>query len=448
LTYEALVDSGITDFKEFASTGNVGVFAGSSFSDFHSQMLTRTSLDGREHIGAAGTMLANSISKFFKFKGPSMKQDSACSSSLQAFDTACQYIENGCCTSAIVVGSNMIFDNRITQGYDKMGILGDRCRSFTTEADGYIRKEAVVVIVLSSFESLQSGTCRAKVLGHCSLFGSGESVTSPCAATQKELYHRTSDQACTHLPNDGDGFTVDFIECHATGTKKGDEVETSVITECIESPEFKLLKRPMLIGSVKSNVGHTESASGLMGVARLLLAMEDGQCSPNLHFSRDKASPQCRGIVEDTLRVPTSTVPMKKDAIVIVNSFGFGGSDVQVMLQGCVESNACSTTTDYQEEWRNINLIKCRSVDSAKLASLEMQDEDFICCIAPFMVSDKGHNVLTFTTPGRRREATVKESSHALNQPFVIFPGNGTDWDPTIGEGLYHGSRIYKEMFD
>ena len=150
---------GKNDFVSLQKS-NVGVFVGSSYSDFHSSLLERDVVSDK-HIGAAGSMLANSISRFFGFKGVSMKVDSARSSSFQALDAACQYLRTRACDVAVVAGSNFILDKKITEIYEKMNMVGAEnnkktpCKAFGDSKGGYARQEAAVVVILSSKSELQ-----------------------------------------------------------------------------------------------------------------------------------------------------------------------------------------------------------------------------------------------------------------------------------------------------
>eukprot|EP00051_Salpingoeca_urceolata_P020160 m.300448 g.300448 ORF g.300448 m.300448 type:complete len:574 (-) comp19555_c6_seq3:2830-4551(-) len=393
LSVEAFQDAGVTDFASLPKA-DVGVYVGSAFADFHSASMAGGSASGHEHTGAAGTMLANSISRFFGFQGPSLKVDSACSSSLQALDMACHDIRSGKCKMAVVAGSNVILDPQITRVYEQMGLVqpaskpAAACKSFCNSADGYVRQEAVVVVVISSMTGGPLA-CYAEIVGHKTVTGSGQSITTPSSEAQGALYAGVAAMAAPLLPPDA---AVQYVECHGSGTRVGDGVEVSELANAVSQssqlPVFGGAMLPLAIGSVKSNIGHTESACGLVALAKVVLALESGRVPANLHFAPDDTNPSCKGLDDGTVHVvDNEPSPIDHDAVVAINSFGFGGACVQVMLKGVPHpappTRQVDQWHDEDEPWKNINPLLARTEACARAISKAVEAASFSSLVSP-----------------------------------------------------------------
>jgi acyl transferase domain-containing protein/nucleoside-diphosphate-sugar epimerase/NADPH:quinone reductase-like Zn-dependent oxidoreductase/GTP cyclohydrolase II/arylamine N-acetyltransferase len=471
LTYEALVDAGVADFSSSSFlSADTGVYIGSSFGDFHSAMLSGDhSVQGAEHTGAAGAMLANSISHHFGLGGPSIMVDSACSSSFQALEIACGDIRSGKTKMAIVGGANVILDPKITAVYECMNVLSTSeplsCKPFSDAADGYLRKEAVVVFVISNEELVTAGGLHslAAILGSCSLSagsggkpGGGGNITTPNLEVQEMLYRKVAAMAAPHLiDNPG---VVQYIECHATGTRLGDEVETAALANTVKAGRlvkqslYDIPDSGLLIGSVKSNIGHTEAASGLVGLVKVLLSLEAGMIPRQLNYCYEKRNRKCAGLDDGSAcRVVEKAEPIERDAIVVINSFGFGGTYVQFMIRGTpqwqVSENAC--VADAKEPWRNINPLVGRTQETALATSSAVSAETFSAVVGPPDVCIGNFSARAFSTPkGRENHACVDVQLGSSPRPvWLVFTGNGADW-PLMGFDLYQNSFGYKETYD
>ncbi|KAL1521938.1 hypothetical protein AB1Y20_021586 [Prymnesium parvum] len=427
LTYTALVEAGVSDFSVLPRE-RTGVYVGSSFGDFqHSALADGSRVQGYEHIGAAGNMLANSVSRFFQFGGPSMKIDTACSSSLTALDIACNDIRSGRCELAVVAGCNLTLNPAVTRVYQQMGIVSQQdrpqCMPFSKDAAGYVRQEAIVVLVVSSLRQLQAEgvMASAEVLANESVCGSGESVCSPSVSTQEGLYRRVAAMAAPLIELHGE--RVAYVECHATGTLVGDAAETQALVE-------------------------------------VLLALEQGELPPDRHYTHAQRNRCCNGLSDGTLKVVTEPTRIARDAIVVVNSFGFGGTHTQVMVRGiapphqakgasddasCPDEAACST----REPWMCINPVLARSEATAQVVAHSTRQHHFTRTVAPPEVHQDDFRARAFTTAVSR----LTHTSTAAVQPierhpvWLVFAGEGGQW-AEMGSELYQRSPAYKAMFD
>ena len=475
LTHEALTEAGVEDFSNLPRR-DIGVYVGSSFSDFQQAALADENFLKFDHVGTAGSMLANRISQYFHFGGPSMKIDSACSSSLQALDVACNDIRSGKVAMAIVGGANLILDPKVTAVFQRMRMVSTAsrplCKTFSDFADGYVRKEAVCVLVLSSDDAVREYGLEsvAEVLGHFSLSGSSGGITAPSVETQELLYHKVSEMTSSlgyhNLP------PVRYVECHGSGTKRGDEAEILSLTNvvrhngtCAEDYNVGFYMNDsttaasLLIGSVKSNIGHAEAASGLMGVIKVLLSLESGNIPSNLHFSSDHRNSLCHGL-DNVLAVVSKLEPIEKDAVAVINSFGFGGTYVQVMVRGipslrtergdvgCCKGSHHGTVEN--EPWKNINAVLGRTEESTRKisSSLLKLNISFSGLIGPPSILKDGFQVRAFTTPVEKTIYVRDGNASSVVRPvWVVFTGSGANW-PGMGFELYQQSAIYKDTYD
>uniref|UniRef100_A0A8C5Q5P7 Fatty acid synthase n=1 Tax=Leptobrachium leishanense TaxID=445787 RepID=A0A8C5Q5P7_9ANUR len=319
--YEAVLDGGINP-SELRGT-NTGVWVGVSGSEA-GEAFSRDpeELLGYSMTGCQRAMFANRISYFFDLKGPSLAIDTACSSSLLALENAYRAIHHGQCDAAIVGGVNILLKPNTSVQFMKLGMLSPdgTCKSFDASGNGYCRAEASVAVlvtkkslakrVYATILNAGSNTDGYKEQGVT--FPSGEIQQQLLTALYKEVGIRTSE--------------VEYVEAHGTGTKVGDPQEVNGIVNVFCSSD----REPLLIGSTKSNMGHPEPASGLAALAKVILSLEHGIWAPNLHYKNPNLD--IPALQDGRVRVVTEPTPVK-GGIVGINSFGFGGSNVHVILK-------------------------------------------------------------------------------------------------------------------
>jgi len=240
-----------------------------------------------------------------------------------------------------VAGSNIILDQHITRVYEAMNLVQSNhpsCKPFCESADGYARQEAVVVLILSSKTELQiqGASAYAEVIAQDCTTGSGASITTPSPQVQAALYQRVATAAAPRLAPD---TTVRYVECHGTGTKSGDATEVLVLSQQVRSPEVALYAPGcggLAIGSVKSNIGHTESASGLMGLLKAIISLHTGRLPPTLHYSVEHRSKQCEGLGDGTLHVVTEEEVIEHDAVLLSTRLALAVHISKPLSKGCL----------------------------------------------------------------------------------------------------------------
>ena len=314
---------------ERVNGSRTSVYTG-SFADDYRIMTTKDpeSLPKHAATGAAISILANRISWFFNFQGPSVHLDSACSSSMMALDIACQGLRNGDANMALVAGSNTAWSLEPYLVLTNMGMISpdSRCYSFDDRANGYARGEGFGVLILKRLvDAVEDGdTIRAVIRSTgCNSDGRTPGITQPSKDAQETLIKETYAKAGLDL-----GQTR-FFEAHGTGTAIGDPTEADAIGSAFA--KYRSPDEPLYVGAVKSNIGHLEGASGVAGVIKAILALEKGVIPPNTNFERMNPRIDAPGL---NLRFPTQPLPWPTPGLrrASINSFGFGGSNAHVVL--------------------------------------------------------------------------------------------------------------------
>ncbi|MCW8444838.1 SDR family NAD(P)-dependent oxidoreductase [Fluoribacter gormanii] len=336
--WKTIEDAGYDPFA--LSAQNVGVFAGVEFSEYQ----TLIAKQHNEHHGFIATgnshsMIANRVSYFFNFQGPSEAVDSACSSSLVAIHRAVQAIRHGECDLAIAGGVSLILNPDTIVVTSQLGALSadGRCKTFDKNANGYVKGEGVASLLLKPLKHAQEdgdhiyGVIKASAVNHG---GKAQSLTAPNAKAQSELLIRAYTQANID-PN-----TITYIETHGTGTALGDPVEIEGLKLAFSSLlASKTKQNSIALGSVKTNIGHLEPASGIAGIIKLLLAMTHETLPGILHFQELNPYINLTGtpftIVKETQawqRIKNEVgadIPLRAG----VSSFGFGGTNAHIILE-------------------------------------------------------------------------------------------------------------------
>ncbi|GCB21870.1 polyketide synthase-nonribosomal peptide synthetase [Aspergillus awamori] len=329
VVYEALEDAGIT--LEEINGSRTSVLCGSFTNDYNA-MLTKD----LEHYpsytvtGTGNAILSNRVSYVFNLQGMSLTIDTACSSSLVAFHLGAQSVQSGDCDTSIIVGSALHFDPNIFITMTDLGMLSEegRSRAFAAGVKGYARGDGVCAVILRGQRQaeLHGDDIRAVVRATGSNHdGTKQGITLPSAAGQEELIWKTYRSAGL------DPADTTYVEAHGTGTGRGDPLETKALGTVFGS---KRRQQPLYVGSIKSNIGHTEGASGLAGIIKATMALEKGQIPPNMHFKIP--NPDIK-FDEWQIEVPTQLVEFPLNAHghrrVSINSFGYGGANAHVVLE-------------------------------------------------------------------------------------------------------------------
>ncbi|WP_200306921.1 beta-ketoacyl [acyl carrier protein] synthase domain-containing protein, partial [Paracraurococcus ruber] len=322
---EALEDAGIPP-GALAGSGT-GVFIGASLTDFSDMRRSDIAAGDRYFMtGSALSILANRIGNVFDLRGPAQAVDTACSASLVALHWAAEAIRAGRLPAALVGGVNLLLSPYPFLGFAKAGMLSPsgRCHAFDARADGYVRAEGAGVVLLKPLaEALAAGDAIRGVLLGTGVNAAGRTMglSLPSGAAQQALLEQVLA---------GSGVAPDriaYFEAHGTGTAAGDPVEAGAIGAAIG----RRRAAPLPIGSAKTNIGHAEPASGMVGLLKALAMLEAGRIPPSLHHATPNPAIDFAGL---NLRVPTAPEPLRggRRAVIGINSFGFGGTNATALL--------------------------------------------------------------------------------------------------------------------
>lgn len=325
VVYECFESAGKT--KEQMSGTNTGVYVGNFTSDFQTMQAKDPDYYHRYHPTGSGlAIMSNRVSHAFNLQGPSMTIDTACSSSIYALHNALTAMSVGDCDQAIVAGANLIQSPEQHIGTAMGGFLSptSTCHTFDTSADGYGRGEAVNAILVKRLSAaIRDGDKVLAVVRSSAVNANGTTpgITLPDATLQAKVIRRAYEKAGL------DTIDTDYIECHGTGTPVGDPIEVEALSRCFQPRSGA----PILIGSVKTNLGHSEAASGLTSIIKVVTTLENGKILPT------------RGVVNINPKLELKARTMKVVTEIeewprsvhraSINSFGYGGANGHVILE-------------------------------------------------------------------------------------------------------------------
>jgi acyl transferase domain-containing protein len=305
----------------------VGVFAGATNLDVHRWLYgDPAAVSVGTYLATAPSAIANRTSLDLDLRGPSLTVDTACSSAVVAIHLACQSLIGGETDFCLAGGVNIILtaDSTLTFMAGRLLSPSGRCRVFSADADGYVRAEGCGVFVLTTLRRATAAglPVRALILGSAVGHGGhGPGLMVPRAAAQEQVMARAWADA---------GISPDrigYLEAHAVGTQVGDLIELKAIERVFKA---RHAEQKLLVGSLKTNFGHSEPASGAAGLLKAVFVAAERQVPPNLHFTRLNAHVRTAANI---LRVPTEQCGLPGDTpLVGVSAFGATGTNAHMVV--------------------------------------------------------------------------------------------------------------------
>ncbi|PKX89491.1 type I polyketide synthase [Aspergillus novofumigatus IBT 16806] len=387
---------------------DIGCYVGVFGEDWHELTAKESQVIPRTHVFAnGGFALANRVSFEFDLKGPSLTIATACSSSLSALHVACQALQTGSCSSAIVAGTNMLLTPSMSVTLSENMVLSPDglCKAFDANANGYGRGEAVNAVYIKTLDkAIADGDPIRAIIRATSANYDGRTakIFAPDIAGQERLIRKAYERA--QIDNIAE---TAFVECHGTGTRVGDMVEATAIAQAFHP-------HGVHIGSVKTNFGHGEGASGLTAVIKAVLALEHRMIPPNMHFRQP--SPYIP-FQEARLKVPVEPTPWPENRKerVSVNGFGVGGANAHAILES---ASSIVTVEPKQEPRRGLSprLLVC-SAHSKTALDARMDAVRSYLALRPQALADVAY------TLGVRRDHLSHRSFTIVNSDGEILGG-------------------------
>ena len=323
-SWHALEDAGYA--PENLRGEKVGMFAATMANDYQQHLASPFRVpNGYSALGCYSALLANRVSSFFGWRGESVTVDTACASSLAALHQARRALLSGSVDFCLVAAANAILSPLESGFIFQAGMLSadGLCKTFAEGADGYVHGEGVVVLVLRrTTDALQAGDrIHGLVLGTAiNHMGPSSSITAPSVEAEAAVIQAALAEAGV------DPALLSYIEAHGTGTAIGDPIELEALARVLPSNPDQGI--PVQVGSIKTNLGHLEAASGLAGIAKVLLMMRHRQIPPTLNLERDNPLIDFTSLQPARQLLPWTARPM----LAGVSSFGFGGAGAHAVL--------------------------------------------------------------------------------------------------------------------
>jgi acyl transferase domain-containing protein/NADPH:quinone reductase-like Zn-dependent oxidoreductase/NAD(P)-dependent dehydrogenase (short-subunit alcohol dehydrogenase family) len=458
--WEALENAGqAPDQLQRSPTGVYIGAAGSDYANMQMQSNTARHFDAHFASGVAHSVLSGRVSYLLGLQGPSVTIDTACSSSLVAVHMACQALRAGECRLALGGGVNLILSPETFVALSQARMLAPdgRCKTFDAAADGFGRSEGCAVVALKLLADAEASGDRVLAVIRGSAVnqdGPSSGLTVPNGPAQEAVIRAALRQARIEPRQ------VGFVEAHGTGTELGDPLEMRALGAVFAGERTA----PLLVGSVKTNIGHLEAAAGAIGLVKLVLSLQHGTIPKHLHFNRP--SPH---IAWDDLpvRTPRQTTPwplIDGRQIGGVSSFGFSGTNVHVVVEAAPLSASAESAS---RAWlvplsaQNADALARLARNCAEALTSNMRLADIVRTLGAGRMHHAHLAVIEATSIDELRAglsalamgadaANVKRALAPRGDPpriAFLFSGQGAQY-PGMGAGLYETAPAFREAFD
>ncbi|EAQ92786.1 hypothetical protein CHGG_01021 [Chaetomium globosum CBS 148.51] len=465
VTFEALESAGITLSKAVGS--NTSVYTGAFTKDYH-DLQVRDSLHAARGFvtGNYAAMLANRISHFFDLRGPSTAVDTGCSTSLMGLHLACQSLRAGESDCAIVGGAALNLNPDAFTNLSAIQTCGPegKCYAFDHRAQGYGRGEGIAAVVVKRLsDALRDGDPIRAIVRESAVNQDGRTptITAPCEHAQSRLIEH-----CYRIAG-LDPLETSVVEAHGTGTKVGDPAEARAIGEALGRHRAAAGMPPLYVASVKTNLGHTEAASGLAGLIKMVLSLEHRQIPASLNFQR--ATPEV-DMAALPITVPTTLEPWETPSGIrraSLNNFGYGGTNTHIILEeaaGRLPPTSSLTTTTTTTPGRHLFILSARDkAGVAKVAAnlhhhLDQHRDISLPHLAYTLAERRTRFPWTWTTSAATTTellTALSDTTTTTNPPTtpststpprigLVFTGQGAQWH-AMGRSLAAAYPIYAQ---
>lgn len=330
VAWESLENAGIVASTELNGS-QTGVFLGATNYDYGVILAKENAqINAYNAVGTSLGIIANRLSYLLNLQGPSLVIDTACSSSLVAIHYACQSLLSGESNLCLAGGVNLILSSEatISLSHAQMMAADGRCKTFDAAADGYVRGEGCGVVVLKRLaDALRDGDNIQAIIRGSAVNQNGLSngLTAPNGPSQQAVIRQALAKAGVEPSQ------ISYVETQGTATPLGDSIEVNSLKAVLM--EGREVNQPCWIGSVKTNIGHSEAASGIAGLIKVVLSLQHGEIPAHLHFK--ELNPYIK-IKNTPIQIPTELQEWPDQGqprLAGVSAFGFGGTNAHVILE-------------------------------------------------------------------------------------------------------------------
>jgi len=466
VSYTALENAGQPPFDLRGS--RTGVFIGVSFDDY-AQLSVRsgdlTRIDAHSSLGNTRSIAAGRLAYTFGFQGPTMQLDTTCSSSLLAVHLACQSLRSGESNLALAGGVNLMLSPEPTIGFCKLKALAPdgRCKTFDAAADGYGRGEGCGVVVLKRLSDAIDNQdpilalVRGSAVNHDGL---SNGLTAPNGAAQEAVLRQALTNARVEPQQ------LQYVEVHGTGTRLGDPIEVLALNKVMEQRPT-----PLLIGSVKTNIGHLESAAGVAGLIKVILSLQHQQIPPHLNLKTLNPYIPWDQI---SVAVPTQLTPWPGDEeprLAGISSFGMSGTNVHLVVEEA-PAGEWGTFDEGKLGQCPLHLLTLSARSDAALRQLVLRYRDWldsevneeladICFSANVGRSHFNHRLALISADLPQLRQQLETYLNGNSSPTVIsqrptqihrkiaflFTGQGSQY-ANMGRELYNTEPVFRQAVD
>ncbi|HJR00339.1 MAG TPA: type I polyketide synthase [Methylomirabilota bacterium] len=461
VAWEALEDAGQAPD---ALTGSAtGVFVGMCNADYFHRIVRGdpSGLDAYIATGGAHSVAAGRLAYVLGLQGPNLAIDTACSSSLVAVHLACQSLRSRECRMALAGGVNLILAPETTIILSRAHMMAPdgRCKAFDARADGFVRAEGCGLVVLKRLSDAEADgdTVLAVIRGTAiNQDGRSNGLTAPNGPAQEAVLRSA-------LANAGIApHEVAYVEAHGTGTSLGDPIEMRALGTVLGTDRPGV--RPLIVGSLKTNIGHLEAAAGVAGLIKVILALRQGEIPRQLHFQTPNPHIPWSGF---PVTIATEALAWPEGRrIAGVSSFGFSGTNAHILLEAAPDRTPAHVSPSVQ---RHVLTLSARGEAALRelagrwaecLAQPPASLED-LCATAsigraqlehrlaiPARSAEEGHRALSQYAAGREAAGVVVGRAPKTAPDVVfLFPGQGAQYT-AMGGGLYEQEPVFRAALD